>query len=133
MPVTRPFLSGEVLLPVQPCLQRKAADRCDVAVMVFAPEAKAVPATEKEASWISYFQKHGTPVVAVLNKADLLPASAPHAADAGASDAADASGPADTAAPPDAGVPMTNYGVAIAYLKGILDKVETGEARPAEN
>ena len=28
----------------------------------------------------------------------------------------------------DAGVPMTNYGVAIAYLKGILDKVETGEA-----
>ena len=26
----------------------------------------------------------------------------------------------------DAGVPMTNYGVAIAYLKGILDKVETG-------
>ena len=33
----------------------------------------------------------------------------------------------------DAGVPMTNYGVAIAYLKGILDKVETGEARPAEN
>ena len=27
----------------------------------------------------------------------------------------------------EAGVPMTNYGVAIAYLKGILDKVETGE------
>ena len=25
-----------------------------------------------------------------------------------------------------AGVPMTNYGVTIAYLKGILDKVETG-------
>ena len=68
---------------------RKAADRCDVAVMVFAPEEAAVPGTEKEASWISYFQKHGTPVVAVLNKADLLPASAQDAADAGA--------PADTA------------------------------------
>ena len=76
---------------------RKAADRCDVAVMVFAPEEAAVPGTEKEVSWISYFQKHGTPVVAVLNKADLLPAGAPHAADAGALDAADASSPADTA------------------------------------
>ena len=53
---------------------RKAADRCDVAVMVFTPGDAAVPETEKEASWISYFQKHGTPVVAVLNKADLLPA-----------------------------------------------------------
>ena len=28
----------------------------------------------------------------------------------------------------EAGVPMTNYGVAIAYMKGILDRVETGEA-----
>ena len=68
---------------------RKAADRCDVAVMVFAPEEAAVPGTEKEASWISYFQKHSTPVVAVLNKADLLPEGAP--------DAADAEVPADTA------------------------------------
>ena len=68
---------------------RKAADRCDVAVMVFAPEEAAVPGTEKEASWISYFQKHSTPVVAVLNKADLLPEGAP--------DAADAQVPADTA------------------------------------
>ena len=25
-----------------------------------------------------------------------------------------------------AGVPMTNYGITIAYLKGILDKVDTG-------
>ena len=68
---------------------RKAADRCDVAVMVFEPDGAAVPGTEKEASWISYFQKRGTPVVAVLNKADLLLADAPHAADA--------SGPAGTA------------------------------------
>ena len=28
----------------------------------------------------------------------------------------------------EAGVPMTNYGVAIAYMKGILDRVETGES-----
>ena len=27
----------------------------------------------------------------------------------------------------EAGVPMTNYGVTIAYIKGILDKVETGD------
>ena len=33
---------------------------------------------------------------------------------------------ARTARAKAAGVPMTNYGVAIAYLKGILDKVETG-------
>ena len=26
----------------------------------------------------------------------------------------------------DAGVPMTNYGVAIAYIKGILDRIDTG-------
>ena len=68
---------------------RKAADRCDVAVMVFSPEGTKVPEAEKEMSWISYFQKHGTPVVAVLNKADLFPA--------GASDAADAGAPADPA------------------------------------
>lgn len=80
--------SGELGL-LRTSAARKAADRCDVAVMVFAPEEAAVPGTEKEASWISYFQKHGTPVVAVLNKADLLPAGAPDAADAGA--------PADTA------------------------------------
>ena len=80
---------------------RKAADRCDVAVMVFAPDGTIIPETEKEMSWISYFGKHGTPVVAVLNKADLLPAGAQNAEDAespaGAQNAADASGPAAAA------------------------------------
>ena len=26
-----------------------------------------------------------------------------------------------------AGVPMTNYGITIAYVKGILDRVDTGK------
>ena len=30
----------------------------------------------------------------------------------------------------DAGVPMTNYGVTIAYVKGILDKIDTGRNEP---
>ena len=31
----------------------------------------------------------------------------------------------------DAGVPMTNYGIAIAYVKGILDRVDTGRREEA--
>ena len=33
----------------------------------------------------------------------------------------------------DAGVPMTNYGVTIAYLKGILDKIDTGRKEGTEH
>ena len=29
----------------------------------------------------------------------------------------------------DAGVPMTNYGITIAYVKGILDRIDTGSSR----
>ena len=38
---------------------------------------------------------------------------------------------ARTARAKAAGVPMTNYGVTIAHLKGILDKVETGAGKEA--
>ena len=32
----------------------------------------------------------------------------------------------------DAGVPMTNYGITIAYVKGILDRVDTGRREKHE-
>lgn len=46
---------------------RKAADKSDIAVVVFSPENTD---TAEEAKWIAAFRQKGLPVVAVLNKSD---------------------------------------------------------------